>query len=852
MPGRVTRIISNWARPRLSWLLGALLLANAASLWADDSDPTFFRGVNLNGPPLVIDGQAWQGGDATDLLCDDAAFDNQSVALRPPTDADRARMIRSSRWTSQGRNRIVLSGVPPGTYSVFLYVWEDNDPQTFDVLLQGQVVVAAHHSGRGGQWNRLGPWVIDVADATIELGSQGGHANFSGIEVWHGALTAADRPLPELSASKAAAPQLSPVANVMARNCLECHNASDRHGGLDLTHRAAALTGGDSGPAIVPGDADGSLLWRRVVSGEMPPDGRAALPDTDREMLRDWLAAGATWEPDPIDPFSYTSDRRAGYNWWSLQAVRPTAPPEVAEGDWPINDIDRFIWRGLNQAGLRPSPPAERRALIRRLSFDLLGLPPSPEEVEQFVDDHVPGAYERLVDRYLDSPHYGERWARHWLDVVRFGESQGFERNKFRPNAWRYRDWVVEAFNADLPYDDFIRWQIAGDLLRPDDPLAVIASGFLVVGPYDLTAYTTGTADMQAAAREEEIEGLVGTVCQTFLGLTVNCARCHDHKFDPITQREYYQVAAALYGTYQGEERESLNDQGRSAASERAAELRRRIEDLNARMVSADQATMADLAARRSRWESLIGLLGGGPAHVTVPRDPGACYVLARGDFRQPGEVVPPAGIAAVGGPPADWGLDIDAPEADRRRALAAWITDPANPLTARVIVNRLWGYHFGVGLVPTPSDFGFQGGRPSHPGLLDWLANELAHPADGTPWTLKRIQRLIVTSATYRQASRGVPAAAAVDAENRLLWRVNPRRLEAEQLRDAVLSVAGQLDARIGGPGFRDFTISTAGENDTFTISDQFGGEFNRRGLYRTWLRTGTSAFLDTFDCPC
>jgi hypothetical protein len=260
---------------------------------------------------------------------------------------------------------------------------------------------------------------------------------------------------------------------------------------------------------------------------------------------------------------------------------------------------------------------------------------------------------------------------------------------------------------------------------------------------------------------------------------------------------------------------------------------------------------MADLAARRSRWESLIGLLGGGPAHVTVPRDPGACYVLARGDFRQPGEVVPPAGIAAVGGPPADWGLDIDAPEADRRRALAAWITDPANPLTARVIVNRLWGYHFGVGLVPTPSDFGFQGGRPSHPGLLDWLANELAHPADGTPWTLKRIQRLIVTSATYRQASRGVPAAAAVDAENRLLWRVNPRRLEAEQLRDAVLSVAGQLDARIGGPGFRDFTISTAGENDTFTISDQFGGEFNRRGLYRTWLRTGTSAFLDTFDCP-
>src|SRR5581483_11419217 len=282
------------------------------------------------------------------------------------------------------------------------------------------------------------------------------------------------------------------------------------------------------------------------------------------------------------------SQQRAGRDWWSLQPLRPIAVPSVDDSQQPQNPIDHFILHRLKKEGLSPSPMADRRTLLRRLSFDLVGLPPTPHEVEAFVNDSTPGAYERVVDRLLDSPHYGERWARHWLDIVRYGESQGFERNKFRPNAWKYRDFVVEAFNSDMPYDQFVRWQIAGDVLQPDDPLAVIASGFLALGPYDLTAYNNGTPPMRALAREEELEGLVAAVSQAFLGLTVHCARCHNHKFDPISQREYYQFSAALGGTYQGAEREVLTDRGRPIVQERVAALRRDIDRLVAQEQSAD------------------------------------------------------------------------------------------------------------------------------------------------------------------------------------------------------------------------------------------------------------------------
>jgi hypothetical protein len=550
-------------------------------------------------------------------------------------------------------------------------------------------------------------------------------------------------------------------------------------------------------------------------------------------------------------PAQTGGQRRAGRDWWSLQPLRPVAVPSVDGSPWAINPIDHFILRRLKKERFTPSPLADRRTLIRRLSFDLVGLPPTPHEVEAFVNDSFPGAYERLVDRLLDSPHYGERWARHWLDIVRYGESQGFERNKFRPSAWKYRDFVVEAFNSDMPFNQFVRWQIAGDVLEPDEPLAVIASGFLAMGPYDLTAYNNGTPPMRAFAREEELEGLVATVGQAFLGLTVHCARCHNHKFDPISQKEFYQFSAALGGTYQGSEREVLTDKGRLIAQQRVAALRHQIESLAGQEKSADEETKPGLAAKRYRLESVMRLLEGGPVHTTRPKQPGPWHILARGDYRQPRDVVGPGGIVALGGLSADWQLAKDAPEAERRKALARWIADPHNPLTPRVIVNRLWAHHFGAGLVRTPSDFGFQGGLPSHPELLDWLAGQLLHPDDGAAWRLKGIQRLIVMSAAYRQSSRSVPKAAQVDADNRLLWRQAPRRLEAEAFRDAVLAVSGEIDLRMGGPGYRDFKVSSAGDNETYTVFDAVGGDFNRRSLYRTCLRTGTSPLLDMLDCP-
>ncbi len=687
------------------------------------------------------------------------------------------------------------------------------------------------------------------------------------------------------------------VAVLLARNCLECHNSSDRKGGLDLTRREQALLGGDSGKVLKPGDLD-SVLLKRIDADEMPPKGRDKLSADDRKLLRDWVKVGAIWAADPIDPFLYTSNHRAGYNWWSLQPLRVIEPPsqvtrsvsEVERSHLP-NSIDLFIQQRLDQAGLKPSPEADKKTLIRRLTFDLLGLPPTPEEVEAFVNDRNPKAYEKLVDRLLDSPHYGERWARHWLDIVRFGESQGFERNKLRPNLWKYRDFVVEAFNSDLPYDDFIRWQIAGDVLQSDEPLAVIASGFLTVGPYDLTAYNNGTPDMRAFAREEELEGLVGAVGQTFLGLTINCSRCHDHKFDPITQREFYQISAALGGTYHGDERESLAESAKPNVERRISALEAEIEGIRSRHAPRDEPNgqtmlknkstsnersahhaerdppQADVETEVSRRDAVIRLLRGGPVHTTTPKQPGVWRVLARGDFKQLGEVVTPRGIAAVTGVSPDWNLTGTATEAIRRKALAEWIADPNNPLTPRVIVNRLWSYHFGEGFVRTTSDFGFQGGLPSHPELLDWLAGQLVRPAEGRAWSLKRIQRLIVMSEAYRQASTQYPvlstqkdhiatnksrsALSAIDADNRLIWKRPAQRLDAETFRDAVLAISGELDPKLGGPGFRDFKISSAGNNETYTVFDAIGPEFNRRSLYRTWVRAGTSPLLDTLDCP-
>ncbi|MCA9022734.1 MAG: DUF1549 domain-containing protein, partial [Planctomycetaceae bacterium] len=316
------------------------------------------------------------------------------------------------------------------------------------------------------------------------------------------------------------------MAPLIAGHCLDCHAGLDPKAGFDFSRRAAALRGGETGPAFQAGKPEESLLWQYIESDAMPPE--HPLTAEQKQLFKQWIAAGAPWGTDPIDAFSKTTEKRGGYDWWSLQPLQDPAVPSLTDKDWGQNPIDAFILRMLREQGLKPQPVADRRALIRRLSYSVTGLPPEPEEVEAFLKNESPDAYEKLVDRLLASPHYGEHWARHWLDVVRFGESNGFERDQPRLNAWPYRNWVIEALNQDLPYHQFAKLQLAGDLLEPDDPQAVKATGFLVAGPHDVVIPVSQT--MRATMKQDELEDIVGVVGQTFLGLTVNCARCHDHK----------------------------------------------------------------------------------------------------------------------------------------------------------------------------------------------------------------------------------------------------------------------------------------------------------------------------------
>jgi hypothetical protein len=589
----------------------------------------------------------------------------------------------------------------------------------------------------------------------------------------------------------------STVAPILARRCLDCHSGADAKGKLDLSRRGPAMLGGEGGAAIVAGKPEESSVWERVETGEMPP--KHPLPADERAALRNWIASGATWGTDPIDPYQATTSRRAGRDWWSLRPVVRPEVPKVAREGWARTPVDRFVLARLDREQLAPQPEADRRTLIRRLRFDLTGLPPSPEEVDAFLLDQAPDAYERLVDRLLGSTDFGVRWGRWWLDLARFGESHGFEHDEPRPNAWRYRDWVVDALNRDLPYDEFAKLQMAGDVLRPDDPSAVAATGFLVAGGYDSVGQTQQSAPARAIVRADEIEDVVGTVSQAFLGLTVHCARCHDHKFDPIRQTEYYQIASALDGI-------------------RAADRE---------LPGPDQIRV----------------------YAVKARDAGSMRVHLRGNPGSPGDVVAPGAIASVAGPSADFGLPPDAPQGERRKRLADWIASPENPLFARAAVNRLWQAHFGSGLVETPSDLGFNGGQPSHPDLLDWLASEFV----ARKFSLKAMHRLIVTSAAYRQGSRLDPEAMKKDAGDRLVWRKAPSRLEAEMVRDAMLGISGQLHPALGGPSFSDRDI---GRDPKTSIvinreADPSRPGLNRRTLYRAWTRGGRSGLLDAFDCP-
>jgi cytochrome c553 len=581
------------------------------------------------------------------------------------------------------------------------------------------------------------------------------------------------------------------VRPILEKRCFECHGAETQESGLRLDVRESLLKGGKSGrPAVLPGQSGKSRLIE-VVSGQdkkvsMPPDG-ARLSAAEIETLRAWIDRGAEWsasKPAIAAPkTAIAAPKTQSDEFWSFRPVR--APKAALAGrGWNSSPIDAFIAAKLQTSGLSASPPADRRTLIRRLSLDMLGLPPSPREMADFLSDRDPLAWERLVDRVLASPHFGERWARHWLDVVRFAETDGFETNIERPNAYHYRDYVIDALNADKPYDRFVFEQIAGDAVGED-----AATGFLVGGPCDLVK--SPDIVLTRTQRLDELTDMINTTGTAFLGLTLGCAKCHDHKFDPISQRDFYAVEAVFSGVRHGDRR----------------------------------AANSSLVVYGGRFE-----------------EPAAVHRLFRGDPMLPREPVGPGAVAWLGR------LEIPetSPEQKRRMALARWIARPENPLTARVIVNRVWHYHFGRGLVDTPSDFGHHGAVPSHPELLDWLAGELVQSG----WSLKHIHRLILTSSTYRQSAAPRPDALKADATARLLWRFPPRRLEAEAIRDSILTASGVLNERMGGPGFSAFERNTNYVR-VYAPKEQFGPAEFRRMVYMLKVRMEQDAVFGAFDCP-
>jgi hypothetical protein len=872
------------------------------------------------------------------------------------------------------------------------------------------------------------------------------------------------------------------VAPILERRCVQCHGAEMSKGKLRLDTFERALAGGESGKVIEPGDATASLLLD-YISGEKPemPKDAAPLSADEVAAIRKWINQGAKWPKG----MSLVDRKPLDTNWWSLRPLtRPPVPnkPEAPakDSDWPRTPIDSFILAKLHEQNLSPSPKADRRTLIRRLYFDLVGLPPTPAEIEAFAADKNPRAYEAIVDRLLDSPRYGERWARHWLDVVHYGETHGYDKDQPRPNAWPYRDYVIRAFNDDKPYARFIEEQVAGDVLYPGTRDGIEALGFLAAGPWDLIGHAEVPESKTDGkiARHLDRDDMVTNTMQSFNSLTVQCAQCHNHKFDPIPTEDYYSLQAVFAAidrtnkaydadpqiakrrgelmavqTRLAAERKAIDGAIALQAGQPLIELDRRLANLKksadrspafgyhstieqAQQVlkwvqvdlgasrplatvvlhachddfnnigagfgfpvrfkvevcdhesfAADVHVIADhtrgdvenpklkalrfdaggrtgryvrvtatkLALRQNdyifalaeleaigpggrnlavgkavtaldsieapiRWQKsnlTDGWYAGGPAPVdpaleavrherakllresatdqqrerliAIEREqtmaaktlgslppqnmayigavhqgagtfagtgasggkPRPIFVLPRGNVLTPGREVGPGALQAITALPPRFQLPSGHSEGQRRAALAKWISDPKNPLTWRSIVNRVWLYHFGRGLVDTPGDFGKNGGKPSHPQLLDWLAAEFRdNPA--APGSLKKLHKLIVTSAVYRQVSTTTPQREKIDADNRWLSRMNRRKLEAEAVRDSILFVAGKLDTTMGGPSFQDFVIDKPEHSPHYEyhLHDPDDPRSHRRSVYRFLVRSQQQPFMTVLDC--
>ena len=581
------------------------------------------------------------------------------------------------------------------------------------------------------------------------------------------------------------------IRPILATYCHECHGPRKQEANLRLDSRAALLAGGDNGPAARPGDPPHSLLVKAIgYDGDlqMPPKGK--LDEASIAALTSWVARGIPWpaeaaSPRPAGDVAKFMIRPEDRQFWSLRPVVRGPLPEVKDPAWPQTIVDRFILARLEEAKLQPAPTADKRKLLRRITFDLTGLPPTPEEADSFLVDQSPDAYERVVDRLLASPRYGERWARHWLDVARYGEDQAhtFQARKY-PEGYRYRDWLIGAFNRDLPYDDFVRQQIAADLIDGEDRLTRLpALGFFACGPVYY-------GDKQGM---DQISDRIDTLSRGFLGLTVACARCHDHKYDPISTVDYYALAGVFAST----------------------------EYVETPLVSAEEVAAAENALTEKEKKDKVR-----PkypfVHALKEGEPKAVRVHIRGNADNLGDEAPRRFMEVL-----CTSEPVPFQQGSGRLELAAAIASPDNPLTGRVIVNRLWQQHFGRGLGRTASNFGVLGERPSHPELLDWLAAELV----GGKWELKRIQRRLVSSATYRQESATTDS---FDPDNRLLGRMSRRRLEVEAWRDAMLAVTGRLDGTIGGPSL-----------------DLASAENRRRTLYGAISRHELNDLLRLFDFP-
>jgi mono/diheme cytochrome c family protein len=650
------------------------------------------------------------------------------------------------------------------------------------------------------------------------------------------------------------------VRPILAEHCYKCHGPERQKANLRLDSLHALLDGGDSGPALVPGDAEHSLLVQVVNYGDdqvqMPPSKK--LPDAQIAALTKWVKLGAPWpgadESVPKMPkrpaFEVTAKDR---EYWAFQPIRRPPTPDIKQREGVKNPIDAFVLAELEAKRLAPNRAANKRELIRRVYFDLIGLPPTPEAIDSFVADRSPQAYEKLIDHLLSLPQYGERWGRHWLDVVRFGQTNGYERDDEKPLAWRYRDYVIKAFNEDKPYDQFLIEQLAGDEISNVTDDSLIATGFYRLGIWD---------DEPDDPRMAEYEGLDDIMVATgaaFMGLTVGCARCHDHMFDPISQADYYRLLA-FFRNIRPYSKPAYNENSpnyvplgdRNAAAQWLAERKARLAPLEKQLEAA-----TDKAAKKKLQQQIATIerqqqptFAWALAVRESPPPVKPTQILIRGNAGTPGAQVEPAfptvfDAPAPQLPPASPGNQ----SSGRRLALAQWLASSKNPLPARVMVNRIWQHHFGQGLVRSTNDFGKAGIPPTHPALLDWLAAEFIESG----WSIKNMHKAITLSAAYQRSSHVDNASAvAVDPGNELLWRQNLRRLEAEAIRDVVLSVSGRLNPETGGRGFfphlgGEVLAGASKPGRGWEISSD--RDQDRRSVYTFIKRSMVSPSLDAFD---